>query len=301
MRTALKRWGWAVGVAAAASLCVALRRRRVLTTNPGPAQRSLLTHADVSAGREPSPEPLPVRPLGANVGRRPSVSSTLAIAAASPAEDKPSPPAAITTTDIPPPLAPAMPRRRAATWIAALSLLAFALSCVYFGVALRKRSPSPAARAIGLTRAAEARAALRDEQRPLVSLLQAVPQPTTATGGGFAITLHNSGKGPASEVRIRDIIRIENTSEEPEFPSIETAPALNQGMLTPGAEFTTSVGFRTSPATMAELRAGKLRVVNYLLVSYQDMSRRSHSTQQCFYWFPGLQSPVACDTGNWEE
>ena len=297
----MKRWGWAIGIASAASLCLALRRRRAMTTNSGPLQPPRVAHRALPAGRGTKPEPLPDTPLGTNVVCHPSGSPKSSI--------EPTSPSGRQTVgacrnlavgfQFPPPSG--IQRTRTAIWIVALLVLALAIGCVCFSVVLRKRSLPPLARDNGLTRRALPQTALRDDQRPWISLMQAVPQPVTATGGGFAIKLHNSGKGPALEVRIRDVIRIENTSEDPEFPSIDTAPALDHGMLLPGAEFSTSVGFRTSPATMTELRQGSLRVVNYLLVTYQDLDRHSHITHQCFYWLPRLHLSVACNTGNREE
>ncbi len=117
-----------------------------------------------------------------------------------------------------------------------------------------------------------------------------------STGGGFAIKLRNSGERPAFGVRVRDLIRIEDKLEKPEFPSIDRAPALMEGTLLPGGELSVPVRFHTSPATITALQEGRVRVVNYLLVTYEDQFHRPHATQQCFFWLAGMQSPVACES-----
>jgi hypothetical protein len=43
-----------------------------------------------------------------------------------------------------------------------------------------------------------------------------------------------------------------------------------------------------------------VRAVNYMMVSYDDQFRSPHTMQRCFYWHPGMQSPVACDRQNRE-
>ena len=77
-----------------------------------------------------------------------------------------------------------------------------------------------------------------------------------STSHPYRRRLHNSGESPAFEVRIRDIIRIEDSSVQPEILSIDTAPALAVGIMMPGAEFSTHVAFRTSPSTIAAPREG---------------------------------------------
>jgi hypothetical protein len=36
--------------------------------------------------------------------------------------------------------------------------------------------------------------------------------------------------------------------------------------------------------------------VSYLQVTYEDLSRQLHLTQQCFYWTLGQTSQAACGT-----
>jgi len=185
-----------------------------------------------------------------------------------------------------------------AYWILALALMAIALAGAYRSVASGKRTAAPSVGIVEAMRTAMPPQTLRDEQRPWVGLLLTMPDPLTSMGGGFAVRLHNSGTSPAFEVRIHDIIHIEESSEKSAFPVIDDAPALAEGTLLPGAEVGTHVAFRTSPATIAALRDGGARVVNYLLVTYEDSSHQPHRTQQCFSWSPGRQSPTPCDTDN---
>ena len=278
MRTALKHLGWAAGLAAASSLCFALLRRREMPLrsccdehSPSPSQ---LARSPASDRRPPSPS----EPAPAGTGLLDRYLDRVAPAGSERLSWR--------------------HPQRIMYWLVALSLLATALACVACVLELRRQSPAPAAGNFDPAHSNPAQQPSPEVQRPWVGLLQSIPPTLSPTGGTFSIKLQNSGKGPAYQVQIRDVIRIENISDEPEFPAIDAAPALAGQMLVPGAEFSTHVGFRTSAPTIAALREGKLQVVNYLQVNYEDLSRRPHVTQQCFYWHPEMPSPLACDKYN---
>ena len=298
MRAALKRLGWAVGVAAGASLCFALHRRRGSPTQFGSLH--LLPPPSGAAPARPRPnlEPLLEFPRNANIVSRHSTSPELALEAKNRPEDNGFPPVCFDMMDSQLPRPPGLLRSRMVYWILTLSLLAIALTCAYYSVASGRRPVSPGGSDFDSMRVAMPQQVPREDQRPWVGLLLTMPDPLTSMGGGFAVRLHNSGTSPAFEVRIHDIIHIEESSEKPAFPVIDDAPALAEGTLLPGAEVGTHVAFRTSPATIAALRDGGARVVNYLLVTYEDSSHQPHRTQQCFSWSPGRQSPTPCDTDN---
>ena len=296
MRTTLKSLGWAVGVAAGASLCVALCRRQTSRATLRAIQILPSQHGTFPVRREPT------RGQPSEFGRdshmtcRPSGFSKLDISEASPGANNDFLPAYINLPHVRLPVPSGKRRTKFLRWTAALVLLLIALVSAYYVLGLRKRPAPPASSDFDSTRAAVAQEAKPDEHRPWVSLSQTIPQPLTFTGGGFAIKLHNSGEHPAFEVRVRDVIRIEGNSEQPESPLIDRTPALMEGTLLPGGELTVSVRFRTSAATIAALQVGRVRVVNYLLVTYEDQSHRTHATQQCFFWLVGMQSPVACES-----
>jgi hypothetical protein len=146
------------------------------------------------------------------------------------------------------------------------------------------------------TNSAPPEAVSPSDHRPTVSLREAIPLPLTSQGGGFTIKIQNFGQSLALDVRIQDIVRIEALNEVAENPTMDSAPDLAVGTMLPEGEFSTQVGFRTSPQTVAALRDGKARAVNYLLVTYQDQFHRSHITQHCFYWHPGLLAPPSCNS-----
>src|SRR5271165_1164369 len=285
MRNALKYLGWFIGGAASVSLCVTLRSQRAAPAESGPIQqppsspaspgwctpksalRSAFGHK-TNTGRPPS-----ITPRLHNEGNRRSHDDHHA------AGDGPQVTKRATITG----------------WVASASILATALVCLYCGVALRKEHAVPKASGRDSMETTLTEGAPSADHVPRVSLTQVLHQPLTSVGGGFAITLYNSGKGPAFDVRLRDIVRIEDANETPKIPLFEAAPDLAVGTMQPGAEFTTQVGYRTSPVTVAALRDGKVRAVSYTLVTFEDRSQRSHSMQQCFYWHSGLQSTLPCD------
>lgn len=193
---------------------------------------------------------------------------------------------------------PGMRRRRMAWGILAISVLAVAMAGSHSGLASGRRHVAPVASDSDSRSAAGCQQALREDQLPRVGLSLTVPEPLTSTGGGFAIQLHNWGASPALRVRIRGVIHVEDSSDKPEFPLLDSAPAVAEETLLPGAEIRTHVAFRTSPDTIAALREGRAHVVNYILVNYEDSSHQPQTTQQCFYWSPGMQSPTSCDAYN---
>lgn len=172
-----------------------------------------------------------------------------------------------------------------------LLIFATAIVGLYCGARLRKRAPVLGS---GLDSATMTGTVPPNDYRPAVGLLQAVPQPLISNGGGFTIKLYNSGKSPAFDVRIQDIIQIAELNHDPDIPPLETAPVLALGTILPNADFSTQVRFRTSPPTVAALRDGKARAINYLQVTFEDQSHHSHTARECFYWHSGLQAPAPC-------
>lgn len=277
-----------------AALYFAVRSRRVTPTNSTSVRLLNSASGAFAVCRAPELEVSSDFAGDADIIPRPPKSCNLTIEAAGLPDDKRNSPASVETMGIQFSAPPRIWPTKITDWIVALSMVAIALACVYNVAALRKQPPARGVSASNPMNAAMTQGALGNDQRPWIGVLQTIPQSFTQTGGGFTIRLHNSGKSPAFEVRIRDRIRIEDLDEEPSVPVIDTAPAVAAGTLMPGAEFSTSARFRTSTATMAALQIGKVRAVNYLFVTYEDMTHRPHTTRQCFYWQVGLQSPEAC-------
>ena len=298
MRSALRGIGWAAGVAAATSLCFLIHRCRRSPTKSGTVQLLPPVAGAVPARPKPNVGPLVELTRSAKIITRYPNSPRLALAAAMLPNDDASAPARFDTLDRQVSRSPGRRRRRMAWGILAISVLAIAMAGPHSGLASGRRHVAPVGSDSDSGSAAGRQQALREDQLPRVGLSLTVPEPLTSTGGGFAIQLHNSGASPALEVHIRDVIHIEDSSDKPEFPLLDNAPAVAAGTLLPGDEIGTHVAFRTSPDTIGALQQGKARVVNYILVKYEDSSHRSHKTQQCFSWSPGAQAPAPCDTAN---
>ncbi len=139
---------------------------------------------------------------------------------------------------------------------------------------------------------------MQTDQRAWVGLTEAVVQPLTASGGGFTIKLQNTGKTPALDLQISDIITIEDINqladlEEPNMTALSSA-----GTLMPGAVYTTDVWFKTSPDAVSSLTHDQLGAVNFIRLTYKDVFQRPHSTKVCFYWRSGLSRVKPCDGYN---
>ena len=242
MRSALKGLGWAAGVAAAASLCFAVHRRRRSSTKSGSVQLLPPPAGVFPARSKPNLGPLVESTWNANITVRHPETARLALAATILPNDSASAPACFNTLDRQISRSPGMRNTRMAWWILAISLLAVAVAGPHRGLASGARRVAPVSSDSNSTSSAMAQQARRDDQRPWVDLLLTMPEPLTSMGGGFAIRLHNSGTSPAYEVRIHDIIRIEDSSEKPAFPLTEDSPAVAEGTLLPGAELRHSRG-----------------------------------------------------------
>lgn len=291
MRTSLKYLGWLVGTAAGVSLCITLRNQRSPQTTfavvPTRPPRSRITAAWDALKAQPLSE----------FGHAASSSCPRA---------KPPgrvPEASCYSNDHHRAHAPAGAGSRSGSipgWAATLLISGTAIGCLYCGAILGRR-PAVSASSIDSTTVTQTDLAMPTDDRPWVSLLQAIPQPLNAQGGSFVIKVHNSGKTRALDVRIQDVIRIADLNADPDVPSLDTAPVLAVGTMLPDADFTTQAAFRTSPETVAALRDGRVRAINYMLITYGDQFHHSHITQQCFYWHAGLQSPASCNHPNLAE
>ncbi len=128
MRTSLKSLGWAVGVAAGASLYLALRRRR--TFRPTLRAVKILPSPRPNAfpvRREPAPQQPSEFSCDSHATRRPSGVSKLVIAAASPGQNNDFFPACINLAHVQLPVPSEKRRTKFLRWTAALVLLLIAL------------------------------------------------------------------------------------------------------------------------------------------------------------------------------
>jgi hypothetical protein len=196
---------------------------------------------------------------------------------------------------------PLRPRpMRATEWITAVAMTLLSLAAAFYAVRSNGSNRSQYQLAASSTQAALAAAqeTTRTDQQAWVGLPLPMAYPLSKEGGGFVIKLRNFGKTPALNVRITDYVVIEDLDQLDGMQERESNRPMAAGTLMPGSEFDTEIGFKTSPEGLTSLAQGKVRAVNYTLITYEDIYHRRHVTQSCFYWHGGLHAPLPCDRFN---
>ncbi len=198
-----------------------------------------------------------------------------------------------------PPQPPPHPMR-VTDWIMAVSMTVLSLAVAYYAARSNGFNRSQYQLAASSTQAALAVAqeTTRADQQAWVGLPLPTADPLSREGGGFAIKLRNFGKTPALNVRITDYVVIEELDQLDGVQEEVSNRPMAAGTLMPGGEFDTDIGFRTSPEGVASLAQGKVRAVNYALITYEDIYHRKHTNQSCFYWHGGLRTPLPCEEFN---
>ena len=185
---------------------------------------------------------------------------------------------------------------RATDWIMAVSVMVLSLAAVYYAVTANSYNRSQYQLLASSSQAAlsATEESMRADQRAWVGLIPPIAYPLGKEGGGFTIKLQNFGKTPARNVLITDYVVIEDLDQ---FSGIQEAAShrpVAAGTLMPGNEFETNVWFKTSPEGVTSLAQGKVRAVNYALITYEDIFHHPHTTQSCFYWHGGMHIPLPC-------
>jgi len=190
-------------------------------------------------------------------------------------------------------------RFKAMHWIIAVGAMIVAVAVVCFGVDFREQMKKMNAQ---LTRSETTMLALQDgvriDQRAWVGLMEATPQPLNGTGGGFTIKLQNTGKTPALDLHISDVITVEDIDQAGEPKEPDTPARNSAGTLMPGGVYTTDVWFQTSPDAVSSLAHNQMRAVNFVRVTYKDVYQVPHATKVCFYWHSSLPRVKPCDGYN---
>jgi hypothetical protein len=184
-------------------------------------------------------------------------------------------------------------------WIVAVGTVMVALTLSYVGLQLRRQAqvrseqlPSSPQQLLRDTQ--ESR---QLEQRPWVGI-DAVPQPLTATGDTFNVTLQNVGKTPAVDVYISGSVLLQD-SPKISLSNEGTAPVQRfAGTLFPGAVHKIPIEFRIPLASVGALYHNQVYAVLRVSVAYKDVFHVAHTTQSCFYWQPNLRDVQACEGYN---
>lgn len=187
-----------------------------------------------------------------------------------------------------------------ASWIVVVVLLCLSVAVGYYIYDSRQQW---AAINDGMTRASQNQTFLAEQakqldQRAWVGLSQTSLRPMSDTRGGFTVKIQNTGKTPASSVRVASIIQMQGLDELTDVPASEERPQAEAGVLMPGGSFSVPVWFESSPEAIDDLMQGKVRAVNYLTVTYTDIFKQTHTTRACFYWYGTLHSVQPCERFN---
>ena len=188
---------------------------------------------------------------------------------------------------------------RATDWIVSACMVVLAVTAVYF--ALKSNEYHRARQQILVNSRATSSVAgdwIGADQRPWIGLTRPTAYPLTSAGGGFAIKLQNFGKTPALNVLITDYVSIEDLVQLTGMQEVANSTLLTAGTLMPDDRFDTNVWFKTSQDGITSLARGKVRAVNYAQITYEDVFHHKHTTQSCFYWHGGLQTPLPCERFN---
>ena len=145
---------------------------------------------------------------------------------------------------------------------------------------------------------AAAEGPMQMEQRAWIGFSPPQTHPLISDGGGFGIELRNFGRTPALQTLVTDYVVIEELDKLTGAQETPSYHPVNVGTLMPGNAFATEVRFKTSAEGVQSLSAGKVRVVNYAVVTYEDIFHRKHTSRSCFYWHGGLPAPLPCEDFN---
>ena len=259
---------WCLGSSLALGMSAVLFGRRSNRTSAGVAGRELAVDPTPSAGD--SSHELP------GLGREPAKAGT------------------------PSPVQKPFRTTRTTDWIIAASMMVLSLAVLDYAVKSDgyNRSQYQFMASSSQTAASVAEESMQTDQRAWVGLAPPAAYPLSREGGGFVIRLQNFGKTPARNVLVSDYVIIEELDQLSGMQEGASHGPMAAGTLMPGNGFSTEVRFKTSPEGVVSLAQGKVRAVNYALITYEDIFHHRHTTQSCSYWHGGLPMPLPCEKFN---
>ena len=232
---------------------------------------------------EPLPEPPPpsVQPVSAPPKPSPSENRIGSVLFPAPSDQTPAPPQ--TSTD----------------WHWATAIVLVAMLAVLAYVALQLRNQREVLGSELASSSSRLAAVLADnsklEQRPWVGIAEVVPLPYASGPGFFNVALQNSGRTPALQTRVSASAQLTDltgaaTGSESVLNVTHTA-----GTLFPGSQGKVLLDFHLSQPALVALYRGQARLVLHVTVSYDDIFRNSHVTQNCWSWQPALRQMESCN------
>ena len=123
-------------------------------------------------------------------------------------------------------------------------------------------------------------------------------QPLSPNGGGFTITLQNTGKTAALDLQVSAGVTVEDDDQPAGLQEPSMTARRFLGTLMPGAAYTTDVWFKTSSDAVSRLKRDRVRAVNFIRITYKDVFQRSNAAEACFYWRSSLSAVKPCEGYN---
>lgn len=189
---------------------------------------------------------------------------------------------------------------KAVGWAVTVSLMVLLFTAVFNAVqsSFMNRSSDRIAAASSQTALPGEEEPQQGEQRAWIGVSLAQAYPLTNKGGGFAVELRNLGKTPVLHASFTDYVVIEELDRLTGAQEAASHPSTSVGTLAPGSGFVTDVWFNTSADGVISLSEGKVRAVNYAVVTYEDSFHRAHTTRSCSYRHGGMTAPLPCEGFN---
>jgi hypothetical protein len=180
------------------------------------------------------------------------------------------------------------------TWIMVTGFLLLGAGIVLQNIQLERQDRTLSQLVEGTSKLAASLSDSRvQEQRPWVTISDPIPQSLSVAPGSFAVSLQNTGKTPAADVKVAataQVIEVANASALPAIAPVSRAA----GTLFPRSQFRTVLDFQPSPAAFTALFRGQGRMEVRVNVSYTDVQHNAHVTQSCWHWRPALRQMEPC-------
>jgi len=142
--------------------------------------------------------------------------------------------------------------------------------------------------------------ASRTDQRAWVGVKDRIINPPSAENdGSVLIEITNTGKAPALNVHISGIARREWGDSLTDIKDAENYPIKDVGVIMPNQPFTIpSVFPHLTELGRQYAREGKIRMVSYGIIRYEDVFKRVHTTTLCLYSNPTFNAVSPCSKYN---
>ena len=111
-----------------------------------------------------------------------------------------------------------------------------------------------------------------------MGIAETIPQPLTATGAAFNLTIQNSGKTPALDIRISGTIGLQQVSSSNIGPEVASAAVLRSlGPLLPNGIYKHRLEFRIPLRLVVALYRNQTLAIVHVSITYKDIFKAGTS------------------------